>query len=40
MPRLARLDAPGVVHHVMVPNHAHFLFRTGNIVFPYAEAVS
>jgi REP element-mobilizing transposase RayT len=70
MPRLARLDAPGVLHHVMVrgierrnifrnnkdredfldrlsnllsetkiscyawtflPNHAHFLFRTGPI---------
>ena len=70
MPRLARLDAPGVVHHVMIrgigrknifndnkdrdnlleriselipksntacyawallPNHAHFLFRTGDI---------
>jgi putative transposase len=70
MPRLARLDAPGVVHHIMIrgierrkifrdhkdredflqrlaalvpetntacyawvfiPNHAHFLFRTGNV---------
>jgi len=70
MPRLARLDAPGVLHHIMIrgierrtifknnkdredfldrlsnllpeaqmacyawalmPNHAHFLFRTGNV---------
>ena len=70
MPRLARLDAPGVLHHVMIrgierreifrdnadrenlierlgallpetkttcyawvfmPNHAHFLFRTGKV---------
>jgi putative transposase len=70
MPRLARLDAPGVLHHIMIrgierrnifkndkdredfldrlsillpetqtscyawvliPNHAHFLFRTGQV---------
>jgi putative transposase len=73
MPRLARLDAPGVLHHIMIrgierrkifldnkdredfldrlsellpetgticyawaflPNHAHFLFRTGQIPLP------